>query len=386
MKFRFSFLRVTALLLCVLTLCVGLCSCSGGNTVSARKVVGEVDGVEIYYDEVYMLANRYRATAQKAAQKNGTTVAEELDRLVRENVTLHVAMIRQGEALGLSYNQKDWEDRIDDELTALITDGFGGDKSAYRESMQENALTERYVRYTLGVDLFYEQLLTEYPKQGLVVSSEAEILSYIDENFVHVYHLAAFFDESNQQEKLAKMEEARQKLLEGESMYSLIKKGYTEDFLDPSASGYYIVRGTMDQPYEDAAFSLQIGQVSEIIESKGYNNKNEYSSCYYVMQRFEIDDAYVETHFNEMQTEYYNSVIYADLEKVRAELTFVPNDFYRDLSLLELVPARDGLPTGALIALSVGAVVVVGGGVTVAMILICKKPKKKQAALEKVSE
>lgn len=384
MKLRFSLLRALALFLCLLTLCTALCACASSNTVNAKKTVGTIDGANIYYDELYMLAHRYRATAEKAAAKNGTTVEYELDQLVRPAIVRHTAMIRHGEQLGLTYNEKDWKEQVDLEMTSILNNSFGGNQDAYRESLKKNALTERYVRYSLSVDLFYEQLLVEYPKQGLVVSDEDEVIRYINENFVHVYHLAFFFDESNREEKLARAKEARLKLHSGESMYSLIKKGYTEDFLDPSASGYYVTHGTMDSEYEREAFLLPIGGISEIVESKGYNNQNEYTSCFYILQRFEHDDAYVASHLNELQTEYYNSVIYADLEETQRSLSFAPNDFYFSLNLLSLAPPQDGLPTWALSLIIVGAVVVVGGGVTVAMILICKKPKKKQTNLEKV--
>lgn len=384
MKFRFVYLKIAALLLCLVTVCASLSACANSEQVNAKKVVGTVDGMEICYDELYMLANRYRATAEKAAKEKGSSISDELEKLIEENITLHTAMIRQGESLGLSYNPKEWKDSIDREITSIINNSFEGDKNAYRESMKQNSLTERYVEYTIGVDLFYEQLLVEYPKRGLVLSGEADVRTYVEENFIHVYHLALFFDESNQAEQFARITEAREKLMAGESMYSLIKKGYTEDFLDPSAKGYYITKGSMDEAYEKAAFDLHLGQISEVVEAKGYNNDNQYSSCYYVIQRFDLDEDYVNEHLNDLQTEYYNSVIYADLQKKQAALSFEENDFYRELNLTDLPAPRDGMPTWALFAIIGGIVVVFGGALTLSIVLICKKPKKtKQAALGK---
>ena len=187
-----------------------------------------------------MLANRYLETAKKAAGNDSAKVEEELDSLVRDNLRLHVAMIRQGEKLGLEYQPEDFEDSVNQELELLIAENFAGDEALYRESLKENALTERYIRYTTSVDLFYEQLLVEYPKQGLVASDTESVRKYVEENFVRIYHLVFFFDESNRDEKLAKITEAKELLLGGSSMYELIKKGYTEDFLNPSGTGYYI--------------------------------------------------------------------------------------------------------------------------------------------------
>ena len=379
MKFRTALVKTLSFLLCLMMLVGVLSSCGQAKEISAKRVVGTVDGTEIYYDEVYMLANRYLETAKKAAGNDSAKVEEELDSLVRDNLRLHVAMIRQGEKLGLEYQPEDFEDSVNQELELLIAENFAGDEALYRESLKENALTERYIRYTTSVDLFYEQLLVEYPKQGLVASDTESVRKYVEENFVRIYHLAFFFDESNRDEKLAKITEAKELLLGGSSMYDLIKKGYTEDFLNPSGTGYYIVPGSMDELYEEAAFALKIGEVSEIVEAKGYDNQNQYSSCFYLLQRFELDETYVDENLNELQSQYYDSVIYNDLQEIRKELSFEPNSFYESLTLTELLPAREGMSTGGIVLIVGGVVLLMGGAIVVAVVLIRKKPAKAKS-------
>jgi hypothetical protein len=164
-------------------------------------------------------------------------------------------------------------------------------------------------------------------------------------------------------------------------MYDLIKNGYTEDISDSAADGWHVVRGSADPVYEDAAFALSVGGVSPVIRSKGENNAGAYVDCYYVIQRFEMDDAYINAHFDEMQEDYYGTVIAADLEKVTATLSFTPNEFYNTLDLASLQKPHESTG-GWWIALAVtGGVILVAGGVVLPIVIVKRKHRKKNLAV-----
>ncbi len=379
--------KILALGLVAILLMGMLTACGDKTEQRGKTVVGEVDGNDIYYDELYALAQLYLPEAKAEAGEDPVQQEQALDRLIRKNIISNTAILRLCEKAGLSYDESSLSDAVDVELTKMITQSFDGDRDAYRESMKENGLTERYVRYSLGLTILYDQLLIQYPSLGLVDDNDT-IKDYIQKNFIHVYHLVLFFNENNQAEKLAKITEAQEALQSGEkTMYALIKAGYSEDFLDPSGDGYYIAKGTMDERYEEAAFSLKLNEVSDVIESEGTNNNGYTSPCYYVIQRVAIDEAYVDSHLSELANEYYSSVIYGDLTKLQESLTFEPNSFYEGLTLSKLLPAKDGMSTGAVVAICVGCVALLIGAVVVAVILIRKKPKDTPKAMpEKTSD
>ena len=382
MKKPFLICKLGALAMAAL-LCIGsLSACGEKNDVSATRVIGTVDGNEIFYDELYVLVNRYGDMVSANCDGDPEQTRAELDRIARDNLIVHTAMLRLCESVGLTYNEKNLSDRVDAELSQMLSETFDGDEELFDQLKEANGLTDRYLRYSTGMDLLYGELLTQYPLQGLVASDEASVRAYLDENCVHIYHLALFFDESNQAEQLAKMTEAREALISGEkTMYALIKAGYTEDFLDPSAKGYYVVRGTMNEDYEDAAFALNMNGISEIVVSEGTDNNGNLSSCYYLLQRFPMDEAYVDSHLSDLTSEYYGSVIYADLEEMKETMTFEPNAFYESLDLTDLTAPREGMRTGTIVAIVASVGVLLVALTVVGVILMRKKPSRKSKAV-----
>ncbi len=390
-KTKHTLTKMICVLLTFLMLlpCLVACGKKDDPSISAKTVVGTVNGKNVYYDELYYLVTNYMPSVKESVSPDDAeAVRTELDRLIRENIVVNYAILGVCESVGLTYDERALSDRVDKTLELTIQNSFGGSKEAYRESLAKIGLTERYLRYTLGLDLLYSDLLTAYPEKGLVAKDEAAIRAYIEENFIHVYHLALFNDEGDDPAvNLAKITEAREMLAAKETtMYQLIKNGFkdkngntvlcNEDVLDISGDGYYITRGTMDEKYEAAAFSLKIGDVSEVVKTLGENNYGNVVSAYYVIQRFELDQNYINEHFYELQDEYYSAVIYNDMNEIKKELTFTPNEFYGELDLLTLPKPNERSNTWFVALCAIGGLAI-GAGVVVSVVLIVRKFKKK---------
>lgn len=383
MKNRNIVLRVLAALCGVWLLGTSLCACGAEkDTVKAKTVVGTVDGRDVYYDELYFLVSNYMDSAKDAYGEDGSALSAELDRLFRENVIRTYAMLRLCEDHGLTYKESDWKDEINAAVSSEIEDTAGGDEDAYYAYMEKTGKTKRLLRYYFGTETFYNQLLSVYPEQGLVCDQEADLIRIFREQFIRVYHLAVFDDgvtsPNATPEKLA---EAQEKLKNGETtMYQLIKHGYTEDISDSAADGWHLIRGTMNEAYEEAAFSLAVGEVSDVIAAKGIGNTGDYVDCYYVIQRFEMDDAYINDHFDEMREDYYGSVIAADLEEVEKTLAFTPNDYYETLDLTQLKKPHETSRTWVIVLSVGGGTLAVAAAVVVPVLLLKKKHRKKNIA------
>lgn len=376
---RTTLLRVlcAAMAICLLFPCLFSCG-KQEATVNETQVVGTVGDQEILYDELYCLVQRYYDTVKETCGSDPVKMQAELDRLVKEHITANPAILALCGSLGLAYDEKDWKDEIDKELDEIVSKSYGGDENAYLEDMRTMGLTERYLRYTTGLDLLYGSLLKEYPERGLVVKTDGALKQYIKDNFIHVYHLALFND--TEEEKAAnyqKMSEAAELLQSGKAtMYQLIKKGYTEDFSDVSAEGYYIAKGTMEQAYEDTAFALGMNEVSGVVEAMGKNNQNKTVSCYYVIQRVAIDEEYVNSHLTLLQNEYYGSVIAADLDEIKKTLSFTPNEFYDSLDLCNLLPpVRES--RAWIVALCVSGGILLLAAAVIPVVIVKKKHAKK---------
>ncbi len=374
-----TLLRCTALLLALLLLCPALLACAKDKpSVNAEQVVGTADGVKIRYDELYFLIKTYEETLRAKYEGDAEGFAEALDELAREELLANAAILRLCEKHGLSYKESALSDDVDTRLESILYTDFGGDEDAYHASLEENGLTERYLRYTLGLDILYGELTSIYPSEGLVVTDTPQLLTYIKNHFICVYHVARF-NEAPEEDYANRqvMTKARRDLITGQkTMYELIGSTVNEDFSDVSGKGHYLTRGTWDETYEDAAFALSVGEVSEVVLATGVSPKTGATvPTYYVIQRAELDEDYIEKNLSDFQDEYYASVIYSDLTELRESMSFEPNSFYDSLDLTNLLPPEENNNTLVIVLCTVGGVLLIGGGIT-AILLIRRKKKK----------
>lgn len=158
------------------------------------------------------------------------------------------------------------EKEIDAEY-AKMAEAYGG-VEGLKNTLQMYGYTEDSIRKNLRLNLSIEKLM-----EPLITVSDEEIASYFAEN-------KEDFDVSEQVKAshilVATIEEADEvlsKLNSGESFEDLAK----EFSLDTSNAGNggdlgYFGKGVMVQPFEDVAFRLAVGEVSEPVETTfGYH-------------------------------------------------------------------------------------------------------------------
>ncbi|MBR2354434.1 MAG: hypothetical protein IKA76_08045 [Clostridia bacterium] len=380
MKHPIKFRSLIALGLGLCLSLSALVSCASKPTdskINAKTVVGTVDGKDVLYDELYFLVNNYLPSVKESVGEDPIWIKAELDRLVHENITANFAILKLCESVELEYDEKEIEEDAENELKSQIALEFDGDKALYKKSLLKDHLTERYVLYASKIDLIYNRLLTHYPQKGLVVSGSDEVRSYIKENFIRTIQ---FMNPDYEQTSWV-----YNKIQNGKSMvWAIGQSGYNQDFYDVSGNGYYFCRGMMDEAYENAAFDLKIGEISGIVQANG-ELEDSYGTCYYIIQRLPLDDTYIQNNLTTLQNQYYGVVIAKDLAQVKGTLSFTPNDFYEELDLTRL-PEVYETPSyvPVLIAVGIGAVVLIGAGI-VTVILLKKKHAKKNVGMRRAS-
>ena len=366
--------KLCALMLSLLAMLSVFVSCAQDKTV-----VGTVNGKDVYYDELYFLVSNYKASVAEKYGNDKELMQAELDRLVKENITANYAILELCEQNGLKY--KDIENEIDDRLELFISENFNGSRSDYNKSRNDIGISKRYHRYSLGLDILSEQLPAIYVKKDGVLTKESDIIDHIKKNFIRVNHLVIFNDEGEDVDKnFAKIKQAKDLLDSGVSMNTLIEgedfgSGFSEDFRDLDASGYYITKGTMFKDYEDAAFGLKIGEHSDIISTYSENNYGEIVSCYCIIQRLEMNEDHIDANFISLKNDYYNSIINSDLDKISEDLEFVPNEKYKKLDLTDLPKSQN-----PAIAITISCAVTIIVAAVVILIIVKQKLKKKNVS------
>ena len=205
--------------------------------------------------------------------------------------------------------------------------------------------------------------MTKLLEKSDVVNDNQKMKDIVKSEFARTWHIAVINDKGESiEQNRAKAEEALAKLRDGSmSMYKLIGSQYNEDISITDLDGIYFARGSMEQEYEKAAFALEVGAVSDVVETDG---------AFYVIQRLEIEDAYVEKNLYDLREKYIGSVIYEKLEKKKNELKFEPNEFAKELDIANL---EESAGNGLVIALVIGAVALVVAGAVIGVILVRKR-------------
>jgi foldase protein PrsA len=293
-------MKKTAIALC-LCFVVGLAGgCSGGTNEIVLKTPGySIDKGTFNF---YLISS-----IRGLMENNGISTIEEFDSyMIAGQKAIDVAVEntfqslmdlcaveKEFDDLGMTLSAED-EQNVDDYLSQLQENIGGAD--AYREGLKSMGMTpESYRDYqisNLKASLVYDKYMgegaeTEVTEEQVKADFEANKDYYID-NYVRVKHILAFTVNPSTLEPLSDEEktQAREKI---ERILEDVKNGADFDKLaleeneDTGASafpdGYVFTKGEMDPNFESTSFALQVGQVSDIIES---------SWGYHIIKRYDL--------------------------------------------------------------------------------------------------
>ena len=394
-SFRINkFLKLSALVLALLICALSLASCKArplSQTKLSKTEVGKVGDYSVLYEELYFLASNYTDGLRSKYANDPEGLKAAVWDEVYENITENYAILELCRQKGLIYDEDELREDVETSIELDIVSEYDGSRSNYFKSQQKFGLTDHYVRFITGINVLYASLATEYREDGIIPTDEDELISYIQDNFAHTWHIAVFINsESERDAKMAKIEAARKLLTSGTSMYELIGSEYNEDVTPDylsDAYGYYFPKGIMDKAYEDAAFSLAVGD-NAIVETTATNNEGKTVPCIYLIERLstktEASKAEIESNLSTLSSSLADAIINDKKEEIKATLKFVPNEYALSLDITALEPATNGIDYQLIIVIAASVVAVVA--VAVALILISRaKTKRFQNSIKKYS-
>lgn len=262
---------------------IGLLVIGGAWTLSAQsdgEVVARVNGEAITKDDLYDIMFQYVG-------------AQALDELIL------VRLVEQeAAAQGVTVTQED----VDAEVEAIAAQ-LGGMEQLQFILAQQGASVERLAQ-DIERNLMIRQLLA--PE---VTVTDEEVRTFFDANA----HLFAQQEQVRARhilvDTLEEAEELRKRLLDGAD-FAELARAHSKDTGSGAAGGElgWFGRGVMVAPFEEAAFALPVGEISEPVQSNfGYH-------LIKVEERVEAEDA----EFNdEIASRIYDALLD---EKVQAQL------------------------------------------------------------------
>jgi len=259
-----------------IALTVALAGCSAEDKTS-KETVATVNGVEISQEELTeTLMTQYGAAA--------------LDTLITNKI-----FEMEAKTEGITIAEED----IQAELTELI-ESYGG-QEGYEGILEANNVEEE----ALIKDISTHQLQTKVMEKVISISDE-ELSTYFEEN-------KTTFEQTEQVEARhilvadeATAKEVKTKLNEGDDFAKLAEE-YSTDTTSSTDGGSlgYFGAGEMVKEFEDVAFKMNIGEVSEPVESEyGFHiievtGKKDAKEAVYEDVKEEVYDNLLEIRINE---------------------------------------------------------------------------------------
>jgi parvulin-like peptidyl-prolyl isomerase len=151
-----------------------------------------------------------------------------------------------------------------------------GGEEKFLQILGENGIDIAFVKESIAKDLQIENYLNDYFADKIPVSEEEVQKIYSEDKTATVRHILLSTQNKSEEEKQEirkKMEDILARAKKGENFAELAKT-HTEDPGSKENGGLYenFGKGQMVPPFEEASFSVPIGEISDIVEtSYGYH-------------------------------------------------------------------------------------------------------------------
>ena len=309
---------LVALCLCLSLL---LCSCGGYSQIEPTQeeltVVGQVNGRDVYMDELVFVTYTYRniLTARYGEDifsgDECETYLAMLRELVYKNITYNYATVELCKEALISLGEQAVTERVNEQIAELVEELGGMGK--YKKYLKENRMTDRLLRFSTEISLLQSELMYVYVDDILVIEDDDEKLyDLIMDEFIRVRHIFLPHTDAESDSKIAS---AKQRLDAGEDLSALIDEFNADP--EMSADGIFILKGYMSEEYETAAFALKAGEASDIVED---------DNGVYIIQRLKMSAPDVMLRFDYLKQLYQTYTFYSILDERQRTLTFIPND------------------------------------------------------------
>jgi peptidyl-prolyl cis-trans isomerase C len=265
----------------VLLMVVGFWSFAGlsmaGENRAAKEKVAVVNGSGIYKDDLDREINLARQRLLSSGKSLSDSELAELRKGVLENLIDQELLYQQSQKRGIKLDDA----AVQAQLTK-IKERFPTEE-AFKSTMRKMGLSESIIEFQLERGMAIKKLIeTEFAEEATV--SEKEAKSYYDRHpdffrkpeQVHASHILIKVDaeaeKSKKNEARKKIAGIQKRVKQGEDFAVLAKKFSQDPSSEKGGDLGYFERGQMVKPFEDAAFALKPGEVSDIVETRfGYH-------------------------------------------------------------------------------------------------------------------
>lgn len=307
--------RIIALISMLLVVLLALGACSSAkeikSTAEEARVVGKCGEHEIRYEELRYLTMNYKLELESKYGEGvfdtaaGEQYEEELRELVSRALQENYALVELCETKDIKISDKTSKKQVQEYVEESVE--LCGDFEAYKAYLTQSYMTDWVFRLNTAIlgcqQRYYDVLAEEQEKQAYdaVMAGEG------------IIRCMSIFVKNDEGESVEANRKAAQKVRDDVAAGALL-----EDYIgtrynqDTSDCDYYFMRGYFVEEYEDAAFALEVGEVSDVVQV---------SDGFYVIQRMEIDEAYFGANVEELMVMYHVCTMENEKNRIADSLT-----------------------------------------------------------------
>ena len=317
-------LRLAVLLLStalLLTGCGGL-KYGGSNDDRIVMQVGEYKVTADEYLYFYRNAKRDFDHGLDSYWTDNPGAAEKLKTTVEDMLRQRYAVDALAKECSVSLTKDDEKELKED--VAYTVQFYGGEEAYYAALADANLTGDLYwalERQSMLDTRLRDVYIAEY--SGYIRADDAALLADLPVNFIRVKNIL-IKNETNDDilANLALAEELAKRAKAGENFDELIA-AYGEDNAQDKVNGRYFTHGMLLDEFEEAAWSLGIGEISGVVQT---------TVGYHIIQRLPLEDAYIDENFEELR-DYYKNRLYN--EKLAETAASLPISYTEDYAGLE---------------------------------------------------
>lgn len=315
-----------------------LTACNDKKVLDSTKVekkvvmnVGELDvPLEIYRYVALNYKSSYEAgkTQDIWLGDDGAALLSEIKSAISDTIVRMYATPAMCIEYGIGIDDTYITDSLDIKMDAIYEE-FDNDYEAYVEEIKRYNMNDSVYRFLVREDLLADELLYKMIERGEIPTDTDQLSEIIDsDDFIRVKQILVASDNGKTpEENLRRAEELLEMANSGDDFDTLVQN-YGEDlFMFNNPDGYYFARGCMHESFEDAAFELEVGEISGIVET---------NAGYSIIKRYEKDQKYIDDNFEELCTSYIDGLYNMAVEKFAETLTAVPTEELDNYSIFTL--------------------------------------------------
>jgi parvulin-like peptidyl-prolyl isomerase len=271
-----------------------------GQTVDAPYVL-TIDGEQVSFD----LYRYYYLNLKNSLDKGDESYWEdnaEGEKALKDETLKYVkavyAVRKLAEQNGLALTEED-KQQVSSEIAGQVE---SAGEAEYQQALKDSFMTDELNRSTAELSLLQNKLraLEKYN------FTEEAMRKLIDEEFIRASHILVLFDTDGTETKKKKAETALYRAKAGEDFDTLVKEYGEDSGMKDNTDGYYFTKGMMVQSFEDAAYALKEGEISDIVES---------NYGYHIIKRLPKEQSYIDENIDTITSSYESFLINRDIDE-----------------------------------------------------------------------